>query len=397
MKKNDQVSLWYLFYTFLKIGSAAFGGFMSLIAVIQHQLAERDKVIKQEDVLDGITLTSILPGPMAVNTVAYIGYKLRGTKGALISMLAVIIPSFILICSLSYLYFEYGELTLVKSAFNGIVPAVCGVILSIGYKMGRKHITDYKQIIIAFASTAFLFFIGGFFTTFLIIIVGGIIGFVFYKGSIPKERSKGKIALKLVIYPLILIAICLLIIPVKQLIVDPHEGLIDLSFSLLGTFSSVSISLFGGGYVFLPVMQEIIVDHHQWVNTQEFADGIALGQVTPGPIMITATFVGYKVMGVGGAAIATVGMFLPPGLLTVFCARFFDILSGSSVVKAAFKGIRPAVIGMILSAALIIGKDLEPVWQSYLIGIATLGLSIFTKIHLIYLILAAGILGIWLF
>jgi chromate transporter len=102
-------------------------------------------------------------------------------------------------------------------------------------------------------------------------------------------------------------------------------------------------------------------------------------------------------MGVWGAAVATVGMFLPPGLLTIYCSRFFDVIRSSSAVQAIFKGVRAVVIGMIISAAFIIGKDLDMVWQSFLLGGAALGFSIFTNINLIYLIVVSGILGIVLF
>jgi len=396
-KQSDKVTLWYLFITFLKIGSAAFGGFMSLIAVVQYQLAERDKVIKSETVLDGISLTSILPGPMAVNTVAYIGYQLRGTAGALVSMLGVIIPSFILICTLSHFYFEYGQFEEVKAAFKGVLPAVSGIIIGIAYKMGRKHIKDYKQVIMAISATLILLFVGGFWTTFIILFAGGLIGYPLYHKQFPKQAKKYSIKPIQFLWPVLLIIVCLSIIPLTDLYSRETGAELGDGFSLLGTFSSISISLFGGGYVFLPVMQEIIVEHHNWVLPQEFADGIALGQITPGPIMITATFVGYKVLGFWGALIATIGMFLPPGLLTIYCARFFDAIRLSSVIQAAFKGVRPVVIGMILSAAFIIGKDLDLSWQSFTIGIAVLGLSVFTKVHLIYLIFASGIIGVLLF
>jgi chromate transporter len=390
-------SLWYLFTTFLKIGSASFGGFMALIAVVQDQLVERDKVIKNETVLDGISLTSILPGPVAVNTVAYIGYQLRGVKGALVSMLGVIIPSFILICTLSHFYFEYGQNEYIKSTFKGVLPAVCAIILSVAFKMGKKNLNDYRQIIIAILAAIILLSFGGFFTTFIILIAGGVIGYLLYNNSNSKKNKNFSIDKRVIIYIAILITVCLSLGPISLYFSDFSNESISDSFSLIGAFSSISIGLFGGGYVFLPVMQEVIVNHYEWVTSYEFADGVALGQITPGPIMITATFVGYKVMGIWGALLATVGMFLPPGLLTIFCSRFMHSLKSSEVIQSAFKGIRAVVIGMILAATIIIGKDLDLVWQTFLIGFSVLGISIFTKLHVIFLIFGSGILGVILF
>ena len=99
-KEDKEASLKYLFFTFLKLGSISFGGFMALISVIQDQLVDKDKIIKSETVLDGISLASVLPGPIAVNVVTFIGYKLKGLSGAIISMIAIVIPSFLLLCIL---------------------------------------------------------------------------------------------------------------------------------------------------------------------------------------------------------------------------------------------------------------------------------------------------------
>ena len=391
-------SLWYLFTTFLKIGSASFGGFMALIAVVQDQLVERDKIIKNEIVLDGISLTSILPGPVAVNTVAYIGYHLRGMKGALISILGVIIPSFILICILSHFYFEYGQNDYITAIFKGVLPAVCGIILSVAYKMGKKNITDYRQVILALFSAVILFSFGGFLTTFIIIAIGGSAGYFMYNKRPSSNKQKPTpIKVKAIIYIIILVVICLSLGPIALFLSGFKTGIIPDSFSLIGAFSSISIGLFGGGYVFLPVMQEVIVNHYEWVTLNEFADGVALGQITPGPIMITATFVGYKVQGVWGAFLATVGMFLPPGLLTIYCSKFIQPLKSSSAIQSAFKGVRAVVIGMILAATIVIGKDLDFVWQTLVIGSSVLGVCIFSKVPVIFVIFSSGILGLILF
>ena len=183
-KEDEEVSLKYLFFTFLKLGSLSFGGFMALISVIQNQLVEKDKKIKNEIVLDGISLASVLPGPTAVNVVTFIGYKLRGFSGAIISMISIVIPSFLLLCILSYLYFHFGSLPTFDKVFNGIMPAVCAIIVAVAFTMGRKNIEDYKQILIAVASGLILLLIGGFISTFVIIFMGGLLGaLLYYKES----------------------------------------------------------------------------------------------------------------------------------------------------------------------------------------------------------------------
>ena len=121
---TEKVSLLYIFWVFLKLGATAFGGYMSLVAIVQKQLVEIDKKLKEEDLLDGISLTSVLPGPVAVNVIAYVGYKLRGVVGAMASFVAIIIPSFLLVLFLSWFYVSYGSVPAVKNFFLGITPAV---------------------------------------------------------------------------------------------------------------------------------------------------------------------------------------------------------------------------------------------------------------------------------
>ena len=166
--------------------------------------------------------------------------------------------------------------------------------------------------------------------------------------------------------------------------------------SIALTFSGLSITLFGGGYVVIPAMQEIFVDNLKWLTSKEFADGIALGQVTPGPIYISAAFIGYKVHGFLGALIATVSVFLPAGLIMIISSKFLNFFKNSSLVKAVFKGLRPAVIGMIFSAAVTIGKGIDLSWITVVIFLLVLVLSVKFKVNVVYLIPASGIIGLLL-
>ncbi len=144
-------------------------------------------------------------------------------------------------------------------------------------------------------------------------------------------------------------------------------------------------------------MENTFVNHLGWLTTKEFADGIALGQVTPGPIFISATFIGYKVGGLTGAVVATISVFLPPAILMIALSEFIDKIKHSSGIKASFKGLRPAVIGMIFSAVVTIGKSAEIEWSSLLIFLFILILSLKYKLNVAYLIPMAGLIGILIF
>jgi len=405
-KDDKAVSLKYLFFTFLKIGSISFGGFMALISVVQNQLVEKDKIIKNETVLDGISLASVLPGPVAVNVVTFIGYNLRGFFGAIISMISIVIPSFLLLCLLSYAYFRFGSLPTFDKVFNGIMPAVCAIIVAVALNMSRKNIQDYKQILISIASGLVLLFIGGFLSTFIIIFVGGLLGVLLYHKKYyedttvvenRKDLKSGRNIMRYLIPLLILVVLVVLIVFIPIYLPEKGFSTVKNFRSIALTFSGLSVTLFGGGYVMIPAMHEIIVDNLQWLTSKEFADGIALGQVTPGPIYISAAFIGYKVQGFLGAFIATISVFLPAGLIMIISSKFLNFFKNSALVKAVFKGLRPAVIGMIFSASVTIGKGLEIKWPSFVIFLLVLLLSLKFKLNAVYLIPVSGILGVLFF
>lgn len=390
-----QASLLYIFLTFLKLGATAFGGYMSLIAIVQKQLVEVDKKLKEEDLLDGISLTSVLPGPVAVNTIAYVGYRLRGIPGAIMAFAGIIIPSFLLVILLSWLYFSYGNIPAVKNVFSGITPAITALIVTVAIGMTRKTVKVTMQWIICLLAALLLIFIGGFTVTFLLLVCSGIAGaFLFRQPGKKDILPDGKELInrkQLAVSGVVLLLLLCSLLWGGQIPEAPKD------IQILSTFSGISLTLFGGGYVVIPALHELFVENLKWLTSAEFADGIAIGQITPGPIFITATFIGYKVAGVLGAFLATLAIFTPPAILTVLLSRFVEVLNHSSVVKAAMKGIRAAVIGMIFASAITIGQTITLSVAAIAIFIITFIISFKYTISPIYLIIGAGVAGFILF
>lgn len=390
-----QVSLLYIFLTFLKLGATAFGGYMSLIAIVQKQLVEVDKKLKEEDLLDGISLTSVLPGPVAVNTIAYVGYRLRGISGAIVAFIGIIIPSFLLVVLLSWLYFSYGNIPAVKNIFSGITPAITALIVTVAIGMTRKTVKVPVQWVICLLAALLLIFIGGFTVTFLLLVGSGVAGAFLLRQSAGTDimsTSKNFVGRK----QLIVSGIVLLLL-LGTLLWGGQSPEAPKDIQILSTFSGISLTLFGGGYVVIPALHELFVENLKWFTSAEFADGIAIGQITPGPIFITAAFIGYKVAGVLGALLATLAIFTPPAALTVLLSRFVEALNHSSVVKAAMKGIRAAVIGMIFASAITIGQTITLSVAAAAIFVVTFFISFKYTISPIYLILGAGVAGFILF
>ena len=391
----ERTLLSYIFFTFLKLGATAFGGYMSLVAIVQKQLVEVDKKLEEEDLLDGISLTSVLPGPVAVNTIAYVGYHLRGIPGAVVAFAGIIIPSFLLVIFLSWLYFSYGNIPVVKNVFSGITPAITALIVTVAIGMTRKTIQLPAQWVVCLLAALLLVFIGGFTVTFLLIVGSGIAGGFLFRQPVKRELvsdgEKPAGSRQLMTSGIVFLLLVCTLLWGGQYPGTP-EGI-----QIVSTFSGISLTLFGGGYVVIPALHELFVENLNWLTSAEFADGIAIGQITPGPIFITATFIGYKVAGITGALLATLAMFTPPAVLTVLLSRFVKILNQSSVVKAAMKGVRAAVIGMIFASAVTIGQTIMLSVVSVIIFLVTFFISLKYTISPVYLIIGAGVAGFILF
>lgn len=388
------VSLAELFVTFLKIGSTAFGGFMALISVVQDLAVERKKWLSHQQMLDGISLATILPGPVAVNVVAYVGFRIRGSIGAAVAATAVTLPSFVLIVSLSAVYFAWGQIPVISSFFMGLIPAVLAIIIVTVWRLALQAVIGPASLIIMLASIAALLGIGGFLVTLAVVIGSGIVGAIVYGPTFRKilkrhpDVSDNNTAKKagssiFAVNPLPVAAI-FAFAPV-------------LTMKLFIVFAGMSLMLFGGGYVFIPLIQQVVVSEYGWVTQKEFIDSIAMGQVTPGPILISAAFIGYKVAGLMGALSATVGIFLPPVVLMLVATHGLEKIKSSEWVAAALKGIRPAVVGMIFAAAIVVAQTATGQWPTALIFVATIVLILKLRLQVAWIIPMSGLLGIFLY
>lgn len=389
------VSLGFLFWTFLKVGSTAWGGFMALISVVQNLIVERHRLLKAEEMLDGISLATLLPGPVAVNVVAYVGYRLRGGPGAAVCAFAVILPSFLLVLGLTIAYYRWGELPVVAKLFAGFVPAVAAIVVNAAWGMRKKALKGPVEWVIAAIAAALLLAWGGFYLTLGIVAAAGLAGRLLLfrpAAGAAGERPGKSLAVSRWLPGVVVLAalLGLYLLPVPG--IEAYPGA-----QLFTVFSGMSLMLFGGGFVFIPLIQQVVVDGLQWITAAEFTAAIAMGQITPGPILISAAFFGYKVWGVAGAAIATLAIFAPPALLMVLASQGLDRIKGSASVQAALQGIRAAVLGMIATAAVVIAQGAEWHWASPVIFVAALLALLRLKLDVVWVIPSAGVLGLLLY
>lgn len=386
---KERPSFLYLIKTFLIIGASSFGGYSALVSVIQDRLVDRDKLISSELIIKGFSLASILPGPVAVNTVTYIGFNLRGWLGAMVCMLSVVFPSFILMIVLTHFYLKFGTIPEVSTIMLGIVPVVMGIILTAGYNMSLKNIKNWRHILILALSLFVQVYFDGYFFYLLTFVIGGVLGYLFFYKMIKRKENESAItgtSLNGSYWHIIflVLVVCAIIFQNSELV----------NLKLFSVFSEVSLTLFGGGYVMIPMLHSIIVEKLNWLNSTEFMDAITLGQITPGPILISATFVGYKVGGIFGSAISTFSIFAPSAMLIILVADLFKKIDNNRHWLAIFEGLKPVVISFIISSLLILLEASSLLYFTIAVAIISAIMLIKYKVNYLYLILLFGTISL---
>ncbi len=403
---TERVSLATLWWIFLRIACTSFGGFMTMVSVMQNVVVEQRKLLSDRDVLDGLSLASILPGPIAINVVAYVGYRLRGAVGAIVCVCAAVIPAFVFMLLLSAVYFRWGHSPAIGKFFMGMMPAVAAIIMAAAWRMCRASVTGLREGALAIGAAAVSLTLSGFYITLAIIIVAAIAGWRWFRepecdnvtshpdpltiGNRDNEAMQKSSVSHINAAFFILAVLPAALAPLMRF----EQGML---LQLFSTFSGMSMLMFGGGYVFIPLLQQTVVDGYGWVTRQEFVDAIAMGQVTPGPIMISATFIGFKVAGLAGAAAATIGMFAPTALLMMLCTQMLDRIKSSMIVTAALRGVRAAVVGVVFTAAVLVGKSAAPVWISGALFVLTLVVLVRYRIEAVWVVPAAGLIGFFVY
>lgn len=382
-----------IFLAFLKMGATAFGGNVAMVAAIRREVCEKRKWIADETILDLMVIGNVVPGPLATNVVFACGKILRGIPGAFVALIAVIIPSFILMCFLSWAYFTIGTQPAVTAIMNGMIPCVAAIIAATGWSLYRRNVKHIIQHVLVLAAIAAMLIWHGFFLTMIIVVVSAVAGrLFFYKPAANKIIPPAGNQWNVMILPAVIIAIFSILFFLPE-----FRGAFPKLKSLALTFGSMSVTLFGGGYVFIPAMQKVVVNEMMWLTSREFSEGIALGQITPGPIMISSVFIGWKVAGLKGAATAAISLFLPPAVIMYVAHHFIIKIKANRTADAALSGVRPAVIGMIFASVWTVFRSGSIDYFAAGIFVLTFAITVWKNPEPILLIIASGIAGwfIW--
>ncbi len=344
----------------LKIGVFGFGGGLGMLAILRHECVVKKKFIDDKELANAVAMGQMLPGPFVPNYCEYIGYHLFGLKGAVVAGLSLLLPSFILMVILSWFYLNYHSLPGVSLVFKGIGAVMTAIILWAAFDMGRVLIKGIKGFIVF--GIALLLFLLRFDPVLTVLVCGGLMVLL--------ENRK-------------LSNPFFLTIPI--LLFDFKKGL-----ELFAVFLKIGAVIFGGGYAAIPFIKNEVCNIRPWLGPQEFLDGVALGQMTPGPIAITATFVGFKVMGLWGAIIATLGIFLPSFIMLVLLVKLYRRINKNRYVVSFFDGIKSAVVAVLLSTGIFF---IQANWSNIYYGLFGAGALIFLilfRVEPILLILAGA-------
>ena len=380
---NTQINkLWELARLFLKLGAIGFGGPQAHIAMINDEAVEQRGWLSSDEFSDGLAICEMLPGPASTQMGIYAGYVYGGWLGALVAGLAFITPAFFIVVGLSWVYFQFQQLPQLLALFFGLSPVMIAIILGFCYKLGRKSIQTWVGV--AIAVMAFLVSAFSDLSTPVLFLLAGLLGIGLYGPKGLRLNSFMPLGLWAMAQPSFW----------------GTERITTYGWPLFIFFLKVGTLIFGGGLVIIPLLEFEVVERLGWLSTTDFINGVAIGQLSPGPVVLTAAFVGYKMAGFLGAFVSAVGIFTPSFLFIMLAAPVLVRLRKNPWVQAFLRGIKPAVVGAIMAAAVPLGQTTfgQATWSlsvlAVVVAISSLIAIIRFRITAWKLILAGAAVGL---
>jgi len=361
-----------------------------MVSYIGEMAITKKRWLSRPSFREGVAVAQTIPGATAMQTAAYVGLRIRGVSGAAAAYIGFGLPAFLLMVGLSAVYNATHSLPVSLSVFRGLQVVVVAIIAKAAFTFGRSTVKAWPDAVIALAAAAYLA-LGG--NPILAIAAGAAVGLLLYKrnaGTDGSGDSHETPSLRNTTRPVLLIVLVALVGLTALFIAN--RRLFDLSTLMV----KVDAFAFGGGFASVPVMLHDVVGVRHWMSTKTFMDGIAMGQVTPGPIVITATFVGYQVAGIGGAVLATVCIFLPSFVILALVVPRFDCVKADPYFQCAMKGVLASFVGLLLAVTLRFGLAVPWTPASVLVACGAFTALMF-KVEVPWVVIPGAILSIVLF
>lgn len=378
-------SLRSLFAAFLRLGAVSFGG-PAIVAYIRRMVVEQKGWLDAETFAQGNALCQALPGAISVQMAVYVGLKLQGLRGALVSFAGYVFPAFLFMLVGSALYTRTHTVPVVASAFNGLRAIIIALLASAALDFARIYLRHWGAVCIAF-SAACLF--GCKLNPVLVIPVAGLAGLCLCAKNAALQQSPSSHRRTEPSRNMQLFFLVLCVVLGFTGLYRMDRQLFDLGLLM----SKIDLFAFGGGYTSVPLIFHEVVEVRSWLDGQTLLDGIALGQITPGPIVLTATFVGYLLKGLTGGIVGTVCVLLPSVLLLIGIVPYFDKLKNLPHFAKIMEGILCSFVGLIVSVTVMFGMRIP--WdlpRSLLAGAAFIALLL--KVELVWVVCAGTLISV---
>src|SRR5262250_977308 len=373
---------------YLRLGLLGFGGPVALVGQMEREMVGERKWLTKEEMREGIAVCQSLPGPLAIQVGIWISYIRGGFWGAWAGGWAFILPNFVIVAAMGALYVYFGGLSPVKAIFYGVSPAVIALILHSCYRLTKLGMKDWLEW--ALAAAAFAITVALQAEVALVFIGCGVVGLLYY-GSLFRARASTATTRSF-----------LFGVPLAVTGVAP-DGVGKLLAELLAFFLKAGSLTFGSGLVIVPFLEKGLVQQMRWLNERDFLVAVAIGMISPGPVVITATFVGYLVAarlsgslldGLWGSVTATIGIFLPSFLFILIVAPILMRYRQNPNVQGFIKGAYAAAIGTILGACVLLGKIAIGDWLTALVALGSLLVLFRWKVSNPWLVAATAIIGL---
>ena len=380
MTQHGERTLRGLVRYFLRLGGLGFGGPIALVGYMQRDLVEERRWFTEAEFQQALAVGQTMPGPLAAQAAMWFGYLHAGARGAAAIALPFVLPPFLIVTAVAVLYTEYGGLDWVHALFLGVGPAVLAIIAIAAYKLARSTNKADPVLWAIAAVLCAVTAIAGAEIVWLFLLAGAF-GAVYYGGGLPRPRGAASVS------PLALLAV------VKGFALTGSGtslGALSWFFFKAGAFT------FGSGLAIVPFLHEGLVERYGWLTEQQFVDAVAMGLITPGPVVIMATFAGYLVFGLAGAVAATVFVFLPALLLVVIPGPLIRRHENHPRLQGFVKGATAAAAGAIAGAAIVIGGDIIDSTVSVLLALGALAVLLQRRVKVPepVLVAAAAVIGL---
>ena len=360
---------------FLKLGTIAFGGPAAHIAMMDDEVVKRRQWMSRERLLDLLGVTNLIPGPNSSELAIHIGYQRAGWHGLIIAGSCFILPAMLIVWLLAAIYVRYQTVPALEWVLYGVKPVIVAIVVRALWQLGKKAAKDLPTVV-AGVAVIVAFSLGV--NEILLLLLAGL-GVMLVKMWRSRSGTFGA-----------------LLLPSGFLASAPPVAVHASWFKVFLFFLKIGSVLYGSGYVLLAFLQRELVEQNHWLTSQQLLDAVAIGQVTPGPVFTTATFVGYLLAGNAGAIAGTIGIFLPAFVLVGVVDPWVPKLRQSPLVSGLLDGVNVASLGLMAVVSYTLGRAALVDWLTVVLALVS-AIAVFRfKVNSVWLVLAGGVLGLLL-